>query len=214
MAKQRPSAVKRRNSKARSASSSDDAPKAASKTPNGIPPEMLAFWESFTPEQRASVLAERNITELIIDTYSTFAEKARALGIKVTNPIIISSDGEMFDPSTYNIDSEDEDESDEDDTIEADEDEDEDEDIDLEEVEWDGPKIIKSLKKWMKESDWTQEDVADVLGVSQAAVSAWMEGRVSQPRNENCEAMVLLAEQSTDISPEDLPEDWMDEYYQ
>lgn len=61
-----------------------------------------------------------------------------------------------------------------------------------------GP-VARFIIAFLKEKGWTQEDLADHLGVDRSAITQWTTGR-SMPGDQNLMKLALLA----NIDPEDL----------
>lgn len=191
MAKPKPRG--KRKSPPKAPSEPQEAPEKPAKAPKAgkagepSPEEMKALWHALAPETRNSVLIDSKLESLIKRTYRALSERLLSLGIAPTDPLIIASDGSLYDPDEYLAEEADDDdllgdEDDDDDDLLGD-DEDDDDDLDVSDL--DGKALIKDLKKWHKSATlWAQGDIAKWCNVSQSAVAAWLNGRVKSPRDE------------------------------
>lgn len=179
MARNKPARRKPAQRKTTSKPKADAKPKSKPKSDDAELERMRAFWEAFSPEQRSAVLVDTKLHDIVTSAYSSIAANLKAIGIKASDPIIITSEGELIDPDDYfsdEADAEDE---------EGEEYEEVEDDILPDDIPLDGAKLIKKLKKWYKQTEtWTQTDIAGALGVSPSTINSWLDGRVKSPRDE------------------------------
>lgn len=147
------------------------------KSTENIPPEMRALWQAFSPDERKAILAKSRVRIVVTDAYSKLAEALKAIKIKPTDPLIITADGRLLDPETFNADDpEEENGSETDDEADDDDGESDDEEGEDDEKPWtkgEARQVVKHLRAYMRDNDISQAKVAEALGVTQAAISSW-----------------------------------------
>lgn len=171
-----------------------------------IPAEMQALWEMFSPEDRAAMLTKHRVHNLVMTAYKTLAGGLKALKIKATDPMIITADGRLLDPSTYNID-DDEEENEENDDGDDDEATDDDGDEEDDERPWtktEARQLIRHLKSYMRDADVSQTDIASALGVTQACVSSWLRKKdATLPRQGNLHSIAAYLMEHDEMPDDD-----------
>ncbi len=164
----------------------------------------LAFYRALSDEDREELEEDANCekaAEVILPIFGALQAKLIEAGLPAGDVIIITSDGEMFDPETYNLDLLEDDEDDDDDEDYEDEDDDDDED----EEELDGRECLTKLRAFVKKQDKKKKglslkDTADELDISLRTIKTWLNqdfrrSDIKVPRQENCLMILdMLAE--------------------
>ena len=167
-----------------------------------IPPEMRVFWESFTADERKAIILKSKLGPIIAGAYTALKDALKALKIKATDPLIITSAGQLLDPETFNAgEPADDDDDDAEETEETDGDDDADDDDDEPFTKGEAKGIIRDLKRHLKTNNISQADAAKELGVTPAAISTWFSGNTI-PRQDNLDRICVMI-----IDPDDADDD-------